>query len=90
MILPTRQKNLSVQQQFINILTSQDTINFVDINSEIALIAADIRVRYNLKLPDALQITTAIQSNCDAFLTNDLQFKKVRELSILVVSELTL
>ena len=90
LILPTRQKNLSVQQQFINILTSQDTINFVDINSETALIAADIRVRYNLKLPDALQITTAIQSNCDAFLTNDLQFKKVRELSILVVSELTL
>ena len=47
LILPTRQKNLSVQQQFINILTSQDTINFVDINSETALIAADIRVRYN-------------------------------------------
>ena len=89
-VLSTRQKNLSVQQQFINILTSQDTINFVDINSETALIAADIRVRYNLKLPDALQIATAIQSNCDAFLTNDLQFKKVRELSILVVSELTL
>ena len=27
LILPTRQKNLSVQQQFINILTNQDTIN---------------------------------------------------------------
>ncbi|OZH55375.1 twitching motility protein PilT [Hydrocoleum sp. CS-953] len=90
LILPTRQKNLSGQQQFINILTSQDTINFVDINSEIALIAADIRVRYNLKLPDALQIATAIHSNCDAFLTNDLQLKKVSELSILVISELTL
>jgi predicted nucleic acid-binding protein len=51
----------------INILTSQDTINFVDINSETDLIAADIRVRYNLKLPDALQIATAIQSSCDAF-----------------------
>lgn len=62
----------------------------MDINSEIALLAAEIRVRYNLKLPDALQVATAIQSNCDAFLTNDLQFKKVSELSILVISELTL
>ncbi|MGD1716710.1 type II toxin-antitoxin system VapC family toxin [Dapis sp. BLCC M172] len=62
----------------------------MDINSEIALIAADIPARYNFKLPDALQIATAIHSNCDAFLTNDLQFKKVSELSILVISELTL
>jgi predicted nucleic acid-binding protein len=33
--------------------------------------AADIRVRYGLKLPDALQIASALVAGCDAFLTND-------------------
>ena len=49
-----------------------------------------MRARYNLSLTDALQIATAIQSDCDAFLTNDLQLKRVNELSILVVTELIL
>lgn len=35
-------------------------------------------------------LTSAIQSGCQAFLTNDLQLKRVNELSILVVRELTL
>ncbi len=90
LILPIRQKNLSQQQLFIDILTSQDTTDFVEINSAIAREAAEIRVKYNLALPDALQLAIAIQSGCDAFLTNDLQLKRVNELSILVLSELTL
>lgn len=90
LILPVQQQNISRQQQFIDILTSQNIIDFVEINLEIAINTAEIRVRYNLKLPDALQIATAIQSKCDAFLTNDLQLKRVKELSVLVLSELTL
>jgi predicted nucleic acid-binding protein len=47
-------------------------------------------MRYNLQLPDALQIATAISSGCDAFLTNDAALQRVIELRILVVSELEL
>lgn len=90
LILPIRQNNISGQQQFIDILTSQDIIDLVEINSEVAKKAAELRVKYNLKLPDALQIAVAIQSKCEAFLTNDLQLKRVSELSMLVVSEFTL
>lgn len=37
---------------------------------------------------DALQIATAVVSNCEAFFTNDVQLKRVTELRVLVVSEL--
>ena len=60
------------------------------IDEDIGKLAAQMRARYNLSLTDALQIATAIQSGCDAFLTNDLQLKRVNELSILVVTELIL
>ncbi|NEP03796.1 MAG: PIN domain-containing protein [Okeania sp. SIO2G4] len=60
------------------------------IDEDIGKLAAQIRAKYNLSLTDSLQIAVAIQSKCEAFLTNDLQLKRVNELSILVISELTL
>ncbi|EDZ92553.1 PIN domain-containing protein [Limnospira fusiformis KN01] len=88
LILPLRDSNLSQQQLFIDIITGQDTADFVNITSEIARTAADIRARYRLQLPDAFQIATALNAGCQAFLTNDAQLKRIAELKILLVSEL--
>jgi predicted nucleic acid-binding protein len=60
----------------------------VSINPNLARTAAELRATYGLKLPDALQVATAIASGCDGFLTNDTSLKRVRELQILVVEEL--
>ncbi len=88
LVLPIRQNDSEKQQVFIDILTSIETADFIKTDTAIAQSAAEIRVRYNLKLPDALQIATAIESNCEAFLTNDAQLKRVMELRVLVISEL--
>ncbi|MGA9381523.1 MAG: PIN domain-containing protein, partial [Phormidium sp.] len=88
LIFPIRQNNSSQQQLFIDIITSPNTADFVEINSAIARNAAEIRARYNLQLPDAFQIATALEVGCEAFLTNDAQLKRVTELTILVVGEL--
>lgn len=88
LILPIRKKNLHQQQLFIDILTSQDTTDFVKINSAIARNAAEIRVRYNLQLPDAFQIATALEADCGAFLTNDAQLQRVSDLKVLVLGGL--
>ncbi len=74
----------------MEILTSLEIADFIKTDTAIAQRAAEIRVRYNLKLPDSLQIATAITSNCEAFLTNDAQLKRVMELRVLVISELEL
>ncbi|WP_066379115.1 MULTISPECIES: PIN domain-containing protein [unclassified Anabaena] len=76
-----------LEQAFIDVLLS-DEVKFIDINAAIARDAANIRIRYNLQLADALQIAIALTSNCDAFLTNDVALKRVTELRILVVGEL--
>lgn len=57
----------------------------IDIN--IALLAAQLRVIYGLKLPDAFQIATAMRSGCDAFFTNDEQIRRVTDLQILVITD---
>lgn len=47
--------------------------------------AAQLRARYNLTLTDALQVAVALETGCDALLTNDLTLKKVSELGIIVL-----
>ncbi|MCX7969161.1 MAG: PIN domain-containing protein [Armatimonadetes bacterium] len=75
-------------QAFWDIILHHPRVIFVPINATIAKSAAELRVRYNLTLPDAFQIAVALQSKCDAFLTNDTIFKRVQELTILLVDEL--
>lgn len=43
-----------------------------------------------IKTLDALQIAAAVESGCEAFLTNDLTIKRVQEISVLVLDELEL
>ena len=67
---------------------TQESTDFVEISAEIGDRAAQIRVKYNLALIDALQIATALVAGCEAFLTNDVQLMRVTEVKIIVVSEL--
>jgi predicted nucleic acid-binding protein len=52
--------------------------------------AADLRARYNLRTPDALHVASAIESGCDAFLTNHAVIKRVTELKVLLLDDLWL
>lgn len=49
--------------------------------------AAQLRASYNLTLTDAFQVAIAILSGCDAFLTNDIELKRIKDIPIIVVSE---
>jgi predicted nucleic acid-binding protein len=52
--------------------------------------AATLRAVYDLRTPDALQIATALEFNCQAVLTNDKQLQRVTELRVLILDELEL
>ena len=45
------------------------------------------RRKYNLRTPDAIQLTTAIESQAKIFMTNDIKFKKVTEIPVLILDE---
>lgn len=54
----------------------------VDLTADIAEQAARVRAQYRLKLPDAVQLATALAINADALATHDRAFGKVRGLRI--------
>lgn len=88
LVVPYRTGAANVQREFVELLTNTENIEFAAIGQQVGQRAGELRARYNLQLPDALQIATALEEGCQAFLTNDAQLKRVVELKVLVVGEL--
>lgn len=88
--IPLRTGRKALVQEYQNILLNSREFVCLEINRQIAELAANIRAQYNVRTPDSLHLATAIHTNCDAFLTNDLGLKRITELRILVLDELEL
>ena len=87
---PKRAKNVTLENEYRSLLLSSRNLSLVTITPAIADRASDLRATYRLRTPDALQIAAALDSGCEAFLTNDFQLKRVAELRVLVLDELEL
>lgn len=87
LVLPYKQESQDVAQVFTDLLVNSESVLFHPIDEITADKAADLRARYNLTLTDALQLAVAIQAECDAFLTNDIDLKRVKEIPVIVLSE---
>ena len=55
----------------------------VPVDASIAASASRMRARYSLKLPDAIQVATALEVGAYAFVTHDRDFAKVQGLLVL-------
>lgn len=86
-VAPLRLNDRDTYREFVDaILNARNTI-FVPIDAEVAQRAAELRVQYNLTLTDAFQVAAALSANCDVFLTNDRDLKRVNEITVLVLSD---
>ena len=56
----------------------------VELSTPIAVLAAQLRARFTLKLPDAIQVATALEIGADALVTHDRDFSKVRGISVVI------
>lgn len=90
LIFPIRMNQASFIQTFSALIIHAEHTQFVEINDIIAHKAAELRVLYNLTLTDALQIAVAITVQCDAFLTNDTQLKRVKGIEIICLQDFEL
>ena len=90
LIQPIRRGDTKLQQEYSELLLHSANFETMPIDADTARRAATLRAVYNLRTPDALQIATALEFNCQAFLTNDLQHKRVTELRMLILDELEL
>lgn len=88
LIFPLRNSQVSLVEMYSQFLTQGQRIVFHPIEQNEALIASEIRAESNLTLSDAFQIAVALQSNCQAILTNDYAFRRVDRIRTIVLDDL--
>jgi len=80
---PLGQANELLAERYYQALTSGSNWSVQDLTAEISFLAARIRTRYRLRLPDAIQVATAVYTGSSALLTHDRDFRNVDEMLIL-------
>ncbi|CAN5802627.1 PIN domain-containing protein [soil metagenome] len=90
LVQPLRQGNQKLADDYRDLLFNGVNFQLFPITSKIAETAAELRDKYNLRTPDALQIATALENGGDAFLCNDNGLKRVTEIQILILDEIEL
>lgn len=88
LVHPLKAGRQDLADAYRRLLTRHAHVSLVDIGPAIAERAAVLRARYSLRTPDALQVASAIESGCEAFLTNDDGLQRVTEISVVLVSSL--
>ncbi len=67
-----------------NLLGSFPNLYFVPFDANVADISSDLRARYGLRTPDAIQVATAIHQRADAFVTNDAGLRRIKEIRVTI------
>lgn len=88
LVKPLKEGQNKTVEQYKKILTNAEGIDIFEITIPVTIKAAELRAKYNIHTPDALQIATAIERQADFFLTNDLRLKQVVEIKVVTISEL--
>jgi predicted nucleic acid-binding protein len=87
---PLKTGDKELEKQYRTLFEESRNLRLAQINVATAYRAAQLRAQYNLRTPDAFQIAVAIETGCNAFLTNDLGLKRVTGIQVLVLDELEL
>ena len=64
---PIKDGNGKLEKGYRDLFAYTQNLRLYPIEDTTADLAANLRARYNLKTPDALQVSVAIESSCQAF-----------------------
>jgi predicted nucleic acid-binding protein len=80
---PLRAGKEALAQRYRHALTDSSGWRLAPLDGDIAMLAARFRLRHRLRLPDAIQLATAVHEGCHALVSHDRDFGKVREVLVL-------
>ncbi len=88
LVKPIRDSRADLQLAFEQRLTTKGGLAVAAIDRPILALAAEIRaMQPALKLPDAIHLATALDTNCKVFLTNDQRIKST-SIEVIYLSQL--
>ncbi len=79
---PLGSGNEILAAQYREVLCRSPGWQTVPVDEEVAAEAARLRARYRLRLPDAIQVATAVQTRSWALITHDSALTRVQDIRV--------
>lgn len=89
LVKPLQKKRRDLVLKYKEILLYAPYFELVKIEPEVCEAAAQLKAIYSIKTPDAIQIAVAKLHHADIFLTNDHGLKRIREVTVIALSDYT-
>jgi predicted nucleic acid-binding protein len=87
LVIPLRANDEKLAQTYEEILSESQGLVMKALDRNLLINAADLRTKYGIKTPDAIQISAALQTNCKTMITNDRRFPRIPGIKILQLNE---
>jgi predicted nucleic acid-binding protein len=88
LVQPYRDQKEALAQKIFALTTTYPALEWVPLTLNLADQAADLRARYRLSTPDAIQLASAIARNATRFYGNDRGLQRVSEIDCLIIDDL--
>jgi len=86
-VRPWQLGNETAVREYEAVLVHFPNLTIVDVDRNVARAAAQLRARYKVSPPDALQVAASIAYGANAFLTNDKRLLKLEDVIDVIVMD---
>jgi predicted nucleic acid-binding protein len=86
-VQPQRDGRDDVVRAYEQALLNSRQVQMYNIDSTLARRAMQLRAQYSCRVPDALQLSVAIEQHATLFVTNDRRLERIPELAVLVLED---
>jgi len=86
-VRPWQLGNESAAREYEAVLVHFPNLTIVDVDRDVARTAAQLRAKYKVSPPDALQVSASVSFGANAFLTNDKRLAKLEDVIDVIVMD---
>lgn len=86
LVKPIKEGRFDLVEQYKTILT--DHLEIIPLDEKVAVKAAELRAKYGIRTPDAIQLASVICNNGEVFITNDIKLRDVEEIKVMIIHDI--
>jgi predicted nucleic acid-binding protein len=86
-VQPQREGRMDLVEVYERTLVNSQQVHMVDVDVALARRAIRLRAQYGFRVPDALQLSAALERGATLFITNDRRLRKATELQVLTLDD---
>ena len=89
LVKPLQLKRHALADHYRDALRSLPNIRLVSFSPEAGFMAGALKAKYNLPLPDMIQVAMAMERNSTALISNDKALQRVKEVNVILLDSLS-